>query len=768
MKGAKASTRGAFGKIVLVLLFSLVLVISLAPLSNAGVSIVELRDAHPPLHSGEGESEGLPFDNDDFMAEDSTGMLVDTTGGLTDAAEPFFGSPEAEVTATGQDDVLAQPLGGLLDDPVGDTYADPLITAEGHVMGQAFAAEHVGPSVTFLSPQAGSTAAYPTANIKLTGMQRYDFAYQVLKIINQERAMYGLGALSMNATLMDNAMQRSAETAVFFNHTRPNGQACDTVSNTTLSAKWFGENIAAGYTTAESVMKDWMISTGHRSNIIKAEYKSVGIGCFSHEGRLYWTQLFMDTASTTPTQPMNSTITRTVAINGGTCAFGSVTLLSDAIVNVGEKKSCRLMIANASPNASFATFIPDSNYGITWSSSNAACLQVLPTGQMSGIGAGSATLKGQLTGFITASKAVSIFTGSEASTPPAPPTPPTPPAPPAPTTPTGKLMLSYSTHVQSIGWQKAASDGAMSGTIGKGYRIEGLKVNLVNDTGYAGGIKYATHIQSIGWQAPASVTTTGSSTLASQGALSGTTSRGLRLEAITMELTGTLAKHYDIYYRVHAQSVGWMGWAKNGQQAGTAGYGLRLEALQVCLKPKGSAMPSNTYKSMTAASGAPRLIDAAAASSGLRYSAIAHVQSVGNKVYPSANGSTQLGSLGRGLRLEALTLSLPSPPYAGGLRYETHIQRIGWQEAKVGGQMSGTYGKGLRIEAIRLSLTGEMSKHYDVYYRSHVQGFGWSGWAKNGQSCGSSGYGYRMEALQVVILPKGVAPGPNAGYFYKR
>ena len=37
-----------------------------------------------------------------------------------------------------------------------------------------------------------------------------------------------------------------------------------------------------------------------------------------------------------------------------------------------------------------------------------------------------------------------------------------------------------------------------------------------------------------------------------------------------------MADKYDIYYRVHAQDYGWLGWAKNGSSAGTEGLSKRL------------------------------------------------------------------------------------------------------------------------------------------------------------------------------------------------
>ena len=74
--------------------------------------------------------------------------------------------------------------------------------------------------------------------------------------------------------------------------------------------------------------------------------------------------------------------------------------------------------------------------------------------------------------------------------------------------------------------------------------------------------------------------------------MSGTSGKAKRLEAIRIELTGTISSYYDVYYRVHAQSYGWMGWAKNGETAGTAGLGKRLEAIQICLVEKGSDAPN--------------------------------------------------------------------------------------------------------------------------------------------------------------------------------
>ena len=66
------------------------------------------------------------------------------------------------------------------------------------------------------------------------------------------------------------------------------------------------------------------------------------------------------------------------------------------------------------------------------------------------------------------------------------------------------------------------------------------------------------------------------------------------MEAIKLHLTGELAEKYDIYYRVHTQTFGWLDWAKNGEPSGTKDYAKRIEAVQVKVVPKGNPAPGAT------------------------------------------------------------------------------------------------------------------------------------------------------------------------------
>ncbi len=53
-----------------------------------------------------------------------------------------------------------------------------------------------------------------------------------------------------------------------------------------------------------------------------------------------------------------------------------------------------------------------------------------------------------------------------------------------------------------------------------------------------------------------------------------------------IKLTGEISNYYDVYYRVHAQDLGWMSWTCNDSKAGTEGLELRVEAIQICLVEK--------------------------------------------------------------------------------------------------------------------------------------------------------------------------------------
>jgi uncharacterized protein YjdB len=317
------------------------------------------------------------------------------------------------------------------------------------------------------------------------------------------------------------------------------------------------------------------------------------------------------------------------------------------------------------------------------------------------------------------------------------------------------INVSYRTHIQNSGWESLwRQNGAVSGTVGSGLRLEGIVISVSGDSKL--GIQYTTHCQDYGWMP-----------WTSNGDLSGTEGEGKRLEAIKIQLTGADKDKYDVYYRVHAQNIGWLNWATDGEVAGTEGYGYRLEAIQIVVLKKGVKISSGvggvTSVNGEACVAKGRMLTDVNGEASTNVAYRTHVQNVGWQGW-KYNGAFS-GTQGRGLRLEGINIKLTNAQYSGGITYRTHIQNIGWEnEWKTNGAMSGTSGLGLRLEAIQINLTGEMAKHYDVYYRVHAQNFGWLGWAENGAASGTAGYGYRLEGIQIVLVPKGeAAPAANYG-----
>lgn len=93
------------------------------------------------------------------------------------------------------------------------------------------------------------------------------------------------------------AMQRAAEISVTFGHVRPDGTSCFSAYGDNFEYYAYGENIAVGYTSADSVFKAWRedkedySGQGHRRNML-GEYNSIGIGHVVRNGMHYWVQEF--------------------------------------------------------------------------------------------------------------------------------------------------------------------------------------------------------------------------------------------------------------------------------------------------------------------------------------------------------------------------------------------------------------------------------------------------------------------------------------------
>jgi len=113
-------------------------------------------------------------------------------------------------------------------------------------------------------------------------------AQEVLAYVNAERAAAGLGPVTWNGTLANDASIRASEIVVTWAHTRPDGSKWWTAGSMTQMA----ENLAYGQTTAAQVVAEWMASPSHQANLMNGNYSQMGVSCYYCNGTYYWAQLF--------------------------------------------------------------------------------------------------------------------------------------------------------------------------------------------------------------------------------------------------------------------------------------------------------------------------------------------------------------------------------------------------------------------------------------------------------------------------------------------
>jgi uncharacterized protein YkwD len=121
-------------------------------------------------------------------------------------------------------------------------------------------------------------------------------AREVLSLTNQERAKLGLSPLTWNDTLaqVGTAHCQDMIDKNYFAHNSPDGKGPPDRA-TAAGYQWtrIGENIAAGYTTAAEVMKGWMNSPDHKENILRPQFRELGVGLRqAADKRIYWAQEF--------------------------------------------------------------------------------------------------------------------------------------------------------------------------------------------------------------------------------------------------------------------------------------------------------------------------------------------------------------------------------------------------------------------------------------------------------------------------------------------
>lgn len=306
-----------------------------------------------------------------------------------------------------------------------------------------------------------------------------------------------------------------------------------------------------------------------------------------------------------------------------------------------------------------------------------------------------------------------------------------------------EAQIIYRTHVQNDGWQDWKGNGDVAGTENRGLRLEAININLAKSLNF--NIKYQVHVQSIGWQ-----------NWKKNGELAGTEGHGFRLEAIKILLESS--DDYSVMYRVHIQNIGWQDWKTDGEIAGTEGQGLRLEAIQIKVVKK---QKRGLIHLDTAQNGATYYSPENIVVSGWK---MANVSNTRIKVYIDNNAEALDDSLITYTKRDDVLNSIENYGTAienqnPGFSFTLNFSDIQSNKHSIVIMLVDKYNQ--PIQGYMTTINIDLNLY--VAYRAHVQNWGWQDWGIDGNLVGTEGQSLRIEALNIKLLN---APS-NAGIKYK-
>lgn len=105
-------------------------------------------------------------------------------------------------------------------------------------------------------------------------------AEALIRAMNRQREEHGAPPLKLSRRLSLAAGDRLEEMMDrgYFAHVSPEGrEPFDVIEERGYDFRNAGENLAAGFSSAEAVVSAWMKSPGHRENLLSASFEDVGV-----------------------------------------------------------------------------------------------------------------------------------------------------------------------------------------------------------------------------------------------------------------------------------------------------------------------------------------------------------------------------------------------------------------------------------------------------------------------------------------------------------
>lgn len=250
------------------------------------------------------------------LMDDINALRTQGCNGRAGVAAPLHSSRELDAVAR------EWSRGGRLRDALARVGYRAVNSASMHIQGartrtallNAIASNYcetiTDPVFTTIGVSRTASDAYIVVALPLTPPAVRDtqqIAQRVLELVNEARSQprncgrkrfAAVTALSYSAMLARAALTQAQDMARqnFFEHEGSDGSTVG-VRATRAGYTWrsVGENIAAGSTTADTVVKGWLESPGHCANIMSPSFTEMGVA-FATDPKstafIYWSQVF--------------------------------------------------------------------------------------------------------------------------------------------------------------------------------------------------------------------------------------------------------------------------------------------------------------------------------------------------------------------------------------------------------------------------------------------------------------------------------------------
>jgi uncharacterized protein YkwD/uncharacterized protein YraI len=215
----------------------------------------------------------------------------------------------------------------------------------------AFALFAPGASAAVMEPVTPFSATVNALSSADACLDAEEIAF--LGLINDHRAMSGLGPLSVSSSLSAASAYHSIDMAdkAYLDHTMLDGTSVQQkMQNFGYEGAAYGENIAAGTDTAAEAMNIWRNSGEHNANMLNGSFGAIGIGRAYDDASpygWYWTTIFGDVSDGPgwvcgETPPPSKTVSLFQSVDSGTSA-------SDVNLRSGPGESFQL-VSTLPPN----------------------------------------------------------------------------------------------------------------------------------------------------------------------------------------------------------------------------------------------------------------------------------------------------------------------------------------------------------------------------------------------------------------------------------